>query len=337
MKILVSFEPKIAYDNFEGARLRKSIKGALEATNIPYVSEETKDFDIAHIMSPISEPLVDECVRKGIPVVVSALYCESDKYASFIKYSSSSKKGRKETLTPEAIRVLSKATLITVPTKAAKQFLIDAGIQTPIDILYPTVNLTRFTQYDAEKGIFFRHYQEEEDKKLVVCLGSYDNVDGITAFIKLAGRYPNVLFYYFSQDTLKMRYKIKELMKITPRNLKFKQIPSDDIYRSVIINASIFTYFGYSTAGITTIFEAMAGHCDVVLRKQHLFEELLTDGVYCHIGEYSETISSIIRDLLDGKLASTNQKGFEMVASLGLDVFGKKLKEIYTKLLKEQK
>ena len=335
MKILVSFKPRAMYDNFEGARLRKSIKGALEVSNIPYVNEETDDFDIAHFVSPIDEKAIDSCIKRNIPVVVSALYCESDKSASFTKYTSN-RKGRKEVLTRQAIRVLSKATIITVPSERAKQFLIDSGIQKPIEVVYPTINLTRFPQDGPEKEIFYRHYQEEDDRKLIVCLGSYESTDGLTAYVKLAKKFPKVLFYYFSQDSNTLRFKFKRLVKKTPSNLKFKQIPQDDIYRSAIINASIFTYFGYSTVGITTVIEAMAARCDVVLRKQPLFEDILHDGVDCHIGEYSETIASIIKDLLDGTIASTKQKSFELVSDLGLDVFGKRLKEIYNKLLKEK-
>ena len=335
MRILVSFKPHQMYDNFEGARLRKSIKGALEVSNIPYVNEETDDFDIAHFVSPIDEKVIDSCIKRNIPVVISALYCESDKFASFTKYTSN-RKGRKEVLTKQAVRVLSKATIITVPSERAKQFLIDSGITRPIEVVYPTINLTRFPQDGAEKEIFHRHYQEEDDRKLVVCLGNYESTDGLTAFVKLAKKYPKILFYYFSQDNKLLKFKIKRIAKKATSNVKFKQIPQDDIYRSAIINASIFTYFGYSTVGITTVIEAMAARCDVVLRKQPLFEDILHDGVDCHIGEYSETLASIIKDLLDGTIVSTKEKSLELVSSLGLDVFGKRLKEIYSKLLKEK-
>ena len=335
MRILVSFKPREMYDNFEGARLRKSIKGALEVSNIPYVNEETDDFDIAHFVSPIDEKAIDSCIKRNIPVVVSALYCESDKSASFTKYTSN-RKGRKEVLTKQAKSVLQKASIITVPSENAKQFLIESGITVPVEVVYPTINLTRFPQDGAEKEIFYRHYQEEDDRKLVVCLGSYESIDGINAYVKLAKRYPNILFYYFSQDSRRLKFKIKRLVKKSSPNVKFKQIPQDDIYRSAIINASIFTYFGYSTIGITTVFEAMAARCDVVLRKQQLFEDILRDGVDCHVGEYSETIASIIKDLLDGTITSTKEKSLELVSSLGLEVFGKRLKEIYSKLLKEK-
>ena len=335
MRILVSFKPRAMYDNFEGARLRKSIKGALEVSDIPYVNEETDDFDIAHFVSPIDEKVIDSCIKRNIPVVISALYCESDKSASFTKYTSN-RKGRKEVLTRQAIRALSKATIITVPSERAKQFLIDSGISKPIEVVYPTINLTRFPQDGAEKEIFYRHYQEEDDHKLVVCLGSYESMDGLTAYVKLAKKYPKILFYYFSQDNKLLKFKIRRAKKKAPSNLKFKQIPQDDIYRSAIINASIFTYFGYSTVGITTVIEAMAARCDVVLRKQPIFEDILHDGVDCHIGEYSETIASVVKDLLDGTIVSTKEKSLEYASTLGLDVFGKRLKDIYSKLLKEK-
>ena len=91
MKVFVSFKPNAMYDNFEGARLRKSIKGALEVFDIAYASEENEEFDIAHFVSPIDENSIDSCLKRNIPVVVSALYCESDKNAAFLEYKSTEK------------------------------------------------------------------------------------------------------------------------------------------------------------------------------------------------------------------------------------------------------
>ena len=46
MKVLVYFKPREKYDNFEGARLRKSIKGALEVSDIEDVSSDKEEYDI---------------------------------------------------------------------------------------------------------------------------------------------------------------------------------------------------------------------------------------------------------------------------------------------------
>ena len=86
MKILVSFNPGKKSENFEGVRLRKCIKGALEVADVPYTIYVGDNFDVAHFISPKEENKIDTIVANGIPVVVSALYCESDPAASWLEY-----------------------------------------------------------------------------------------------------------------------------------------------------------------------------------------------------------------------------------------------------------
>ena len=52
MKTLVYFQPSSKNDNFEGARMRKTIKGALEVVDSKYTSNLYDDYDVAHFMSP---------------------------------------------------------------------------------------------------------------------------------------------------------------------------------------------------------------------------------------------------------------------------------------------
>ena len=46
MKVLVYFQPNRKYDNYEGARMRKTIKGALEVVGATHTSNIYDDYDI---------------------------------------------------------------------------------------------------------------------------------------------------------------------------------------------------------------------------------------------------------------------------------------------------
>ena len=50
MKVLISFRVNHKFDNFEGARVRKSIKGALELNEQPYTTSNVDYYDIAHLI-----------------------------------------------------------------------------------------------------------------------------------------------------------------------------------------------------------------------------------------------------------------------------------------------
>ena len=85
MKALVYFQPKKTSNIFEGARLRKSIKGALEMVDVEHTSNLLDTFNVIHLISPNDEKIVDEAKEYHCPVVASALYAEDDPAASYIE------------------------------------------------------------------------------------------------------------------------------------------------------------------------------------------------------------------------------------------------------------
>ena len=331
MKVLVSFKPKSKYDNFEGTRLRKTIKGALEISDISYAVSEDEYFDVAHFISPDDELKITLLKDKGIPVVLSALYTENDPTCAYLEYR---KKDKKMVIRAKAMRVLNKADLVLVPTLAAKEFLISNGVSSLVEVVEPGTNLSRFNILrEDEKEIFYRYFGEVKERKVVISIGSYDNVDGINAFIKAAERNPSVSFYYFAQDNPKNSWKIRFRLRKAPKNIRFETIPPDDVYRSALINADVVTYIGYDLMGVTSLLDAMASHSEIVVRKQPLLEGILTDEVNCHLGQYSETIADIIADVINNNIASTSEGAFLKASTMGLDVLGAKLKDIYQKLV----
>ena len=92
MKVLVYFQPSSKHDNFEGARMRKTIKGALEVIGQAYTSNLYDDYDAAHFMSPDDENKLNIALERKIPIVVSALFGEDDPATRFL--SSKTKKGK---------------------------------------------------------------------------------------------------------------------------------------------------------------------------------------------------------------------------------------------------
>ena len=333
MRILVSFKPKEKYDRFEGARLRKTIKGALELSNTPYTDDIKDVYDIAHFISYQDEALIDRVLAQKIPVVFSALYCENDMKCSLTTYTKVGKE-TKLAIKKEALRVLNKVNVVLTPNEKCRTFLIDNGIKTRIEIVPAAVNITRFGFLpEVEKSIFYHYYQENPDKELAVALGRFDNLNGVNAFIKAAKLNPDVLFYYFAQDALKLSTLIKTMTKSVPSNLKFKKIPTDDVYRSALVNAKTYVYCGYDIIGAVSLLEAMASKNEIIVRKQELYDDLLIDGSTCHVGEFSETISTLIDDAVKGKLYPTTEKAFELAVTYGVDSLSKQLNEIYSNLL----
>lgn len=268
MKVLVSFKVNKKYDNFEGSRMRKTIKGALEILNIPYTDSLVDYYDVAHLISPEQDGELNEIVDGGAPVVVSALYTEDDPVASYLQMDKATKKS---VLTPKAFKFLNKADLVLVPCEKAKDLLVESGIASPIEVCSAGVNMSRFDfSKNEEKEIFYRYYREDKNKKLVIAVGEYKGrMEGLSSFIGAARKSPNAIFYYIGKVTTrnKLNLKLNNIINGAPKNVKFVDVPPDDIYRSALLNADVFMIPGYKVTGVTSIVEAMAAKTQIIARK----------------------------------------------------------------------
>lgn len=340
MKALVYFQPKKANNIFEGARLRKSIKGALEMVDVEHTSNLLDTFNVIHLISPNDEKIVDDAKEYHCPVVASALYAEDDPEASYIDETINDR-GKVSTLKPKALKFLNKVDLVLVPSEANVEFLKNSGVTTPIKVLKPGLNMSRFDfSRNDEKEIFFRYFREDKNKKLVFAVGEYDaNMAGINSFINAAKKCPNHLFYYFGQmrKSTELNLKFKRFIKTTPKNVHFISDVPDDVYRSALLNASVFMIPGYRNAGVISVYEAMAAKCQIIARKSAVFKGIIDEGVTAQVGEFSETLSSLVKDCLENKVKPTTTKAYEIVSQMTLMKFGNELKAIYMDLINNMK
>ena len=213
MKVLVYFQPSSKHDNFEGARMRKTIKGALEVIGGSYTSNLYDDYDVAHFMSPDDENKLNIVLERKVPVIVSALFGEDDPATRFL--INKNKDGRiTVALKNKALKMLNKATLVLVPSESAKELLIANGVNRPIEIVVPGVNLARFNfSREDEKELYYRYFREDKNKKLVLAVGEYsNNMDGIHCLINAAKKKEDAVFYYIGSETL-ITGKAKKIIK----------------------------------------------------------------------------------------------------------------------------
>ena len=339
MKVLVYFQPSQKHDNFEGARMRKTIKGALEVNNVVHTSNIYDDYDVAHFMSPDDESKLNIALERKVPVVVSALFGEADPTTRFLNYKSKDGK-RITTIKPKALRMLNKADLILVPCSTGKEFLIANGVTRKIEVCVPGVNLSRFNfSREDEKELFYRYFREDENKKLVVALGEYAyNLEGIHAVINAAEKRPDVMFYYVGDESFALNSsRSKKIIKNSPKNMHFIGIPTDDIYRSMLLNADVFMLPGYNFSGFISIEEAMAANCQLIVRKTAVCPETLKNEKTAYIAEFSETLTSLCLDYLDNKIKPTTEEAYQKISVNNLENFGAELMKFYKSLTTNNK
>jgi len=205
----------------------------------------------------------------------------------------------------------------------------------------PGVNMSRFDfSRDDEKDIFFRYFREDKNKKLVFAVGEYNvNMTGINSFINAAKKCPNHLFYYFGRmkKSTILNLRFRRFLNNTPKNVHFISDVPDDVYRSAMLNADVFMIPGYRNAGVMSIYEAMAAKCQIIARKSAVFKGIIDEGVTAQVGEFSETLSSLVKDCLENKVKPTTTKAYEIVSQMTLTKFGNELKAVYMNLINNMK
>ena len=86
---------------------------------------------------------------------------------------------------------------------------------------------------------------------------------------------------------------------------------------------------GYKTAGVVSIMDAMAAKCQIIARKQAIYPDLLEDGKTAYLGEFSETLTSLIKDYMTGKLKPTIDEAYTFASKCNLQTIGEQLRWFY--------
>ena len=331
MKVLVHYEGDKSLPT-EGARMRKTIKGALELHEIQYTNTVLDTFDVAHFISPEDMLKIHIAMEKNAPIVVSALYTEDDEGARFLDYKIKLDKTRKIYLKPKALKMLNNANVVLVPTEEYKTKLVNYGVTSEIKVVWPGVNLARFDfSREDEKEIFYRYFREDKSKKLVVALGSGTPVkDGVGTFLKAAKANPDATFYFLTPFSEQRTQKLlKKFIKSAPKNAKFKGLLPDDLRRSALLNADVVLLTSYTPGGVISICEAMAAKCQIIAREGTVPSDLLINGKNAYMGKFSETLVSLVTDYLNNQLQPTIENAYAEISNHNLESFGADLIIVY--------
>lgn len=322
MKVCVCFNPKEKNDNFEGTRLRKNIKGALELADVPYAKSIIDTYDLIHFISLDDEHKINDAYEEGVPTVFSALYCESDNSASILN--------KTNTLTPKAIKLLDKINVVLVSDNKSKELLVNNGVTSDIKIVTPGVNISRFEFPNSLEGdIFYNYYQLEKDKKFIAVIGTYDDSDVKNQLIEIAKEVPYPIFYF---GNAKVSY-VSRLMHKIPANLRFCTLINNELYCSMMKHASVYIALDNNKHSPITLLDAMASKTQIfALKPLGLNEEMLSDK-FAYVADNIVDLSNLINQYLKGEIPSKINESYKYAKKNSLKYLSKELINIYQKLI----
>ena len=336
MRVLIYFEPPKEMDNYEGARLRKTLKGACEAADITWVDDEMGSPDIVHFLTPRDEKKLNKAKEKGFKTVISCGYCEADPMARFFAY----KKGEEPHLSPASLRMLNHADMVLVPNQEIEEWAKRDGVLTPMAILEPAVNLSRFDGISpVERGVFNRYFGIRDKESYFLASGPYDSNEALDAFISIAEKRPESKFFVFfskPKATSFVKFLPAKVERKGPKNLIFSPIVEDDVYRSALLNASGYLRYGDEFSAGVSILEAFAAKTPVVAFCNQSRSPILKNGVNCRIYEDVSEAEKALSDLSLPETKSTIMAAYKEAKDHTLSSLGKALKKVYADLLTQQ-
>ncbi len=333
MKILVYYNPGPKNDVFEGTRLRKNLKGALELTGVGWVESVFALPDIAHFISPLDEAKAHDSKFDGVKLVVSALYGENDPYDRFLERDDDGY----YSLSPKAERMLESADLILVPSVAERDLLVQCGLKNPhVKPLSPGVNLARFEKSDPiELEVFSRYFRFPPTTKFAITVGDFEDKETIGELSEMALAMPSMRFFYFGLLKLGGDILLKKLNREAPKNLRFSPVVEDDVYRSGMMCAAVYLVFASARFDALVALEAMASKTQILYVGQPIEGEILIDKKNCLAFSTPDKAGKALDSYCSGKLASTIIEGYRTAKANSLLETGKRLKAYYESVLKD--
>lgn len=332
MKSLIYFKTSDSSGSFEGVRLRKNLKGALELSRVPWVDSFFASPEIVHFISPEDESLIKGAREEGAKIVVSAFYCENDPQARYLEKNDQGG----FVLKNKAAKMLTESDLALVPNEFCKDFVRAQGLNCRMEVLSAGVNLARFEKTQPlENNIFFDYFRLVEGTPYVLSILDFDDEEARKSVEAIAFLVNTVRFIVLGvgkRGRLSPQ-AINKMNHAAPSNLLYSDLVEDDVYRSGLMNAKAVLLFDGSHPDNLGALEAMAAKTQIFALGRIGFPDLIRAGENAYSFQEPSQLAKSLQSYCLGKLKSTIIEGYKTAQANSLIITGEKLKAYYESLL----
>ena len=308
---------------------------ALEDEGIEYTLDpKDEDYDILHINTWFlkSCAFASHAKKMGKKIVYHAHSTEEDYKNGFILANQTSKIIRKW-----LIKCYSLGDVIITPTIYSKRLLENyEGLEDKkIYAISNGIDLD-FFKPNKEYGKEFREKYGYTDKdKVIVGIGLYIERKGIVDFVELAKRMPEYKFIWFGHSPLAAATKpVVDAVKTKLDNLIFAGYVEKDMIRAALNGCDLYIFPTLEETEGIPIIEAMACKTPSIVRDIPIFDEWLVEGKNMYKAKDVDAFEEKIRKILEGQLPSLVENYKSVVEERDMKNIGKKLREVYEELLK---
>lgn len=318
--------------------LGKAIKHqmtALENEHIEYTLDpKDDDYDILHINTyfPKSYRIAKKAKKKGKKIVYHAHSTEEDYKNGFIFAKQTSKLFKKW-----LIKCYSLGDVIVTPTLYSKNLLQGyKGLENKK--IYDISNGIEIDFFKKDKKLgeeFRKDYGFTKDDKIVMGIGLYIERKGIVDFVELAKRLPEYKFIWFGYSPLAAATKhVRKAVNTKLDNLFFPGYVERDVIKGAMSGADLYIFPTFEETEGIPIIEACACKQNAIVRDIPIFDGWLEDGKNVYKAKDVDEFEKKIKMFFDGELPSVVDEAYKVAVERDLKTVGKKLKQVYTDVMK---
>ncbi|NBA01121.1 glycosyltransferase [Erysipelothrix rhusiopathiae] len=333
MKILLYQKGEKAFSKSGIGRAMKHQVRALTEAKVDFTTNTQDDYDLVHINTVDfgARMFARKAHRRGKKVVYHAHSTEEDFRNSFMFSNQIAPLFKKHIVSSYKL-----GDYILTPTPYSKRILEGYGITIPIEDISNGIDLSRFEYRDEKVQAFREYFKIKEGQPVVVSVGLYFERKGLPDFMEVARKMPEVTFIWFGHTPLaSVTQKIRDAIKQKPDNVLLPGYIAGDIIEGAYMCADLFFFPSYEETEGIVVLEALAAHCQTLVRNIGVYDPWLVDGENCYKGECNEDFIRIIQGCLDQTLPSTTEAGYQVAKDRSIKAIGEQLRGIYTKVLNQ--
>ena len=316
--------------------LGKAIKHQMQAlkdNGVDYTTDPDSNYDIVHInfYGPKSYMLAKKAKKLGKKVIYHAHSTEEDFRNSFVLSNQIAPAFKKW-----LINCYTLGDHILTPTPYSKHLLEGYGIEVPITAISNGIDV-KFFEKDEKLGKKFRKdFNYSDEDKVIMGVGLYIERKGIIDFVELAKRLPEYKFIWFGFSPLAASPKnVRDAVNTKLDNLCFAGYVEPEVLRGAYSGADLYLFPTLEETEGIPIIEACAAKIPAIIRDIPVFSEWLVDGVNVYKAKDIDEFEQKICGVLKGNLPNLTEEAYKVATERDIKKVGKKLINIYKKVLKE--
>lgn len=292
--------------------------------------DNLKDADVVHINTifPKSYELAKEAHKLGKKVVYHPHSTRQDFRNSYI--GSNLVDGL---FAWWIMKCYNSGDIIITPSIYSKKLLQSYGITKDIRVLSNGIDTSYYTRNEEMREEFKKKHK---GRKVIMSAGLWIDRKGITDFVELAKRMPQYDFVWYGESNLyTVPAKIRKAVKTKLPNLSFPGYISKAELKDAYNNSDLFLFMSKEETEGIVILEALAMKIPTLIRDIPVYEGWLTDSKDVYKAKTLSEFETKITGILENKLPSVVEGGYNVAKERDIKEVGKRLKAIYEDALKK--